>query len=108
MAEGLRASGVKVEELPDGLVVEGSGGGKVSGGATIASHLDHRIAMSFAVLGLAARKAVTIDDARPVATSFPAFVPLMVSLGAVAGRSEERRVGKECVSTCGSRWAPYH
>src|SRR3546814_14395250 len=62
--EGLRASGVKVEELPDGLVVEGSGGGKVSGGATIASHLDHRIAMSFAVLGLAARKAVTIDDAR--------------------------------------------
>lgn len=83
MAKGLAACGVQVEELPDGLVIHGMGG-KVPGGAIIASHLDHRIAMSFAVLGLAAKRPVTVDDARPIATSFPAFLPLMESLGAVA------------------------
>jgi 3-phosphoshikimate 1-carboxyvinyltransferase len=54
----------------------------VAGGATVATHLDHRIAMSFLVMGLAARDAVTIDDARPVATSFPNFTALMEGLGA--------------------------
>jgi 3-phosphoshikimate 1-carboxyvinyltransferase len=83
MAKGLAACGVQVEELPDGLVIHGTGG-KVPGGAIIASHLDHRIAMSFAVLGLAAKRPVAVDDARPIATSFPAFLPLMESLGAVA------------------------
>lgn len=82
MAAGLRACGVAVEELADGLVIEGRGGEPVPGGATVASHLDHRIAMSFAVLGLRARNPITVDDARPVATSFPDFVPLMKSLGA--------------------------
>ncbi|WP_426166399.1 3-phosphoshikimate 1-carboxyvinyltransferase [Sandarakinorhabdus sp. DWP1-3-1] len=82
MAEGLRACGVIVEELPDGLVVTGSGGEPVPGGATIAARLDHRIAMSFAVLGLNARAPVTVDDARPIATSFPTFVAMMNSLGA--------------------------
>lgn len=82
MAAGLAACGVPCEETPDGLIVQGSGGAPVPGGARIASHLDHRIAMSFAVLGLVARQPVTIDDASPIATSFPAFIDLMSSLGA--------------------------
>lgn len=82
MAAGLKACGVEVEELPDGLIVHGRGGEPVAGGAMVASHLDHRIAMSFAVLGLRARAAVTVDDARPIATSFPDFLPLMADLGA--------------------------
>ena len=82
MADGLKACGIQVEELPDGIIIHGSGGEKVPGGATVASHLDHRIAMSFAVLGLAAKQPVTVDDARPIATSFPDFVSLMTGLGA--------------------------
>jgi 3-phosphoshikimate 1-carboxyvinyltransferase len=82
MAAGLSSCGVVVEELADGIIIAGSGGEPVAGGATVASHLDHRIAMSFAVLGLHARSAVTVDDARPIATSFPDFVPLMMRLGA--------------------------
>jgi 3-phosphoshikimate 1-carboxyvinyltransferase len=82
MAEGLRACGVAVEELPDGLIVTGNGGDPVAGGTTVAAQLDHRIAMSFAVLGLNAESEVTIDDARPIATSFPGFVAMMASLGA--------------------------
>jgi 3-phosphoshikimate 1-carboxyvinyltransferase len=84
MAEGLRAIGARVEELEDGLVIDGSGGDRLAGGATIAARLDHRIAMSFAVAGLVARQAVTIDDMSPVATSFPTFTALMAELGAVA------------------------
>lgn len=82
MATGLAACGVAVEELADGLVVEGSGGDAVAGGATVAAHLDHRIAMSFAVLGLRARAAVVVDDDAPIATSFPDFLGLMHQLGA--------------------------
>lgn len=82
MAAGLAACGVGVEELPDGLIVHGNGGAMVAGGATVAARLDHRIAMSFAVLGLRARAPVVVDDARPIATSFPGFVDLMVGLGA--------------------------
>lgn len=81
MVAGLAACGVEVEELPDGLIIHGRGGEPVTGGATVASHLDHRIAMSFAVLGLRARAPVTVDDARPIATSFPDFLPLMRRLG---------------------------
>jgi 3-phosphoshikimate 1-carboxyvinyltransferase len=81
MAAGLAACGVEVEELPDGLVVHGRGGEPVPGGATVASQLDHRIAMSFAVLGLRAAKPVWVDDATPIATSFPGFLPLMAALG---------------------------
>ncbi|MGI4879042.1 MAG: 3-phosphoshikimate 1-carboxyvinyltransferase, partial [Janthinobacterium lividum] len=83
MAAGLTACGVRVEELPDGLIVHGNGGEQVAGGATVAARLDHRIAMSFAVLGLRAVAAVTVDNARPVATSFPGFVALMTALGAL-------------------------
>ena len=82
MARGLEACGVGVEEGEDYLIVQGRGPGGVPGGATVATHLDHRIAMSFLCLGLGARAPVTIDDARPIATSFPDFVALMRSLGA--------------------------
>ncbi len=82
MAAGLAACGVPCTELPDGITITGTGGDPVPGGATIAAHLDHRIAMSFAVLGLNARAPITIDDSRPIATSFPGFVAMMQSLGA--------------------------
>jgi 3-phosphoshikimate 1-carboxyvinyltransferase len=82
MAAGLQACGIACEELTDGLIVEGRGGEPVPGGATIAASLDHRIAMSFAVLGLNSLAPVTVDDARPVATSFPGFVTMLESLGA--------------------------
>jgi len=82
MAAGLGACGVTCTELSDGLSITGTGGDPVPGGATIAAHLDHRIAMSFAVLGLNTRAAVTIDDSRPIATSFPSFIAMMQTLGA--------------------------
>lgn len=84
MAEGLRAIGARVEEMEDGLIIEGTGGQLLPGGGPIATKLDHRIAMSFAIAGLASREGVTIDDMRPVATSFPTFIPLLRELGAVA------------------------
>ncbi|MEM9095376.1 MAG: 3-phosphoshikimate 1-carboxyvinyltransferase [Neomegalonema sp.] len=86
-ARGLEACGVAVEEELDVLTVHGRGADGVPGGGTVASELDHRIAMSFAVLGLAAQQPVTIDDAGPIATSFPNFIPLMRSLGAGLGLS---------------------
>ena len=82
MATGLRAAGVTVEDGPDWWTVTGRGHGNVPGGATCASHLDHRIAMSFLVMGLATDKPMTVDDGGPIATSFPIFEPLMAGLGA--------------------------
>jgi 3-phosphoshikimate 1-carboxyvinyltransferase len=82
MAEGLRACGVEVEDGPDWWIVHGRGAGGVAGGATCATHLDHRIAMSFLCLGLSTARPVTVDDAGPVVTSFPVFEPLMRGLGA--------------------------
>jgi 3-phosphoshikimate 1-carboxyvinyltransferase len=84
MAAGLHAIGARVEELEDGLIIDGTDGEPLAGGATIAARLDHRIAMSFAVAGLVSRAAVTIDDMAPVATSFPGFAALMTGLGALA------------------------
>lgn len=84
MAAGLRQIGAIVEETPDGLIIEGTGGEPLEGGGPVATHLDHRIAMSFAVAGLASYQGVTIDDMRPVATSFPGFVDMMRALGAAA------------------------
>ncbi len=83
MAAGLTACGVKVEEGSDRLVVQGRGG-RIPGGnaAPIATRLDHRIAMSFLVLGLAAEQPVTIDDGTPIDTSFPGFAEMMAGLGA--------------------------
>ena len=80
MAEGLAAIGVRVEESEDGLVVHGSGGESLPGGGEISARLDHRIAMSFAIAGLHARKAIAIDDMSPVETSFPAFEVTLDSL----------------------------
>jgi 3-phosphoshikimate 1-carboxyvinyltransferase len=80
MAEGLRAIGARIEELPDGLVVDGTGGDPLAGGATIASKLDHRIAMSFAVAALNCVAPVEIDDISPVSTSFPGFTRLISDL----------------------------
>ena len=87
MARGLEACGVRVEEDEDTLIVHGLGADGVPGGATCAVHLDHRIAMSFLVLGLAARKPITVDDGAPIATSFPIFEGLMQRLGASLRRA---------------------
>ena len=81
MARGLEAMGVTIEEGDDYLIVHGMGG-RVPGGGTAKTHLDHRIAMSFLVMGMATEKPVSIDDGGPVATSFPIFEPLMQELGA--------------------------
>jgi 3-phosphoshikimate 1-carboxyvinyltransferase len=80
MAEGLKAIGANVEEREDGLVIEGSGGEPLEGGATIASALDHRIAMSFAVAGQHCYRGVTVDDVSPIATSFPTFEAIIDNL----------------------------
>ena len=77
MAHALRNTGARVEEREDGLVIEGTGGEALGGGGPIAAHLDHRIAMSMAVAGLASRDGVEVDDTRPIATSFPAFEALL-------------------------------
>jgi 3-phosphoshikimate 1-carboxyvinyltransferase len=82
MAHGLRACGITVEETEDTMLVYGMGADGVPGGGTCATHLDHRIAMSFLVLGMATKNPVSIDDGGPVATSFPIFEPLMTELGA--------------------------
>ncbi|MEE4292287.1 MAG: hypothetical protein V2J13_11125, partial [Cycloclasticus sp.] len=66
----------------DTLIVHGMGPGGVPGGATCASHLDHRIAMSFLCCGLAAKAPVSVDDGGPIATSFPIFEGLMAGLSA--------------------------
>jgi 3-phosphoshikimate 1-carboxyvinyltransferase len=81
IAAGLKALGVVVEELADGLIINGRGA-DVQGGAVIATQMDHRIAMSFLVAGLATREPVTVDDTQMIATSFPDFGALMRRLGA--------------------------
>jgi 3-phosphoshikimate 1-carboxyvinyltransferase len=78
---GLAACGVRVTVEGDDLIVEGDGR-PPAGSAMIETKLDHRIAMAFLVMGLATTSPVQIDDARPIATSFPGFVPLMNRLGA--------------------------
>jgi 3-phosphoshikimate 1-carboxyvinyltransferase len=76
----LRVNGVKVEIVGDDLIVEGRG--HVPGGGLVATHMDHRIAMSALVMGLASDKPVTVDDTAFIATSFPTFIPMMRGLGA--------------------------
>ncbi len=79
MAAALTAAGARVEETPDGLIIDGTGGEPLRGtsNARVKTHLDHRIAMSMAVAGLASRDGIDIDDIRPIATSFPAFETLL-------------------------------
>ena len=83
MARGLQACGLRVEEDDDTLIVYG---GPIAGGATVASRIDHRIAMAFLVLGLVAEAPITVDDGSPIATSFPVFEALMTGLGAPVER----------------------
>lgn len=82
MVQGLRAAGVEVDEGPDWWTVTGAGFGNVEGGITAQSRLDHRIAMSFLIMGLATNKPMSVDDGGPIATSFPMFEGLMTDLGA--------------------------
>lgn len=80
MAAALTAAGARVEETEDGLIVDGNGGAPLpgtGGTAAVVTHLDHRIAMSMAVAGLASRAGVDIDDTRPIGTSFPDFESLL-------------------------------
>jgi 3-phosphoshikimate 1-carboxyvinyltransferase len=79
-ADMLRVNGVDVEVVGDDLVVHGRG--HVAGGGLVATHMDHRIAMSALVMGLASDQPVTIDDTTFIATSFPDFIPMMRRLGA--------------------------
>ncbi|WP_370400754.1 3-phosphoshikimate 1-carboxyvinyltransferase [Sulfitobacter sp. JB4-11] len=88
MASGLRANGVEVEDGPDWWIVTGRGQRGVPGGAVCASHLDHRIAMSFLILGMRSETPVKVDDGGPIATSFPIFEPLMQRLGAKVMRDQ--------------------
>ncbi|MGH6835248.1 MAG: 3-phosphoshikimate 1-carboxyvinyltransferase [Methylocella sp.] len=81
VADGLRQAGVAYQIAGDDLIVEGRAG-DVPGGGLVATHLDHRIAMSFLCLGLASRRPMAIDDSRMIATSFPGFRMLMEQLGA--------------------------
>jgi len=80
-AAGLRANGVITTVEGDDLIVEG-GAGVCLGGGLVETHLDHRLAMSFLVMGLASQKPVTVDDETMIATSFPTFKPLLAQLGA--------------------------
>ena len=80
MAAALAVVGAQVEEIEDGLIIDGIGGDLLAGGGTIATHLDHRIAMSMAVAALHCRVRVTLDDASPVATSYPAFFDQIAQL----------------------------
>ncbi|MDX2159125.1 MAG: 3-phosphoshikimate 1-carboxyvinyltransferase [Hyphomicrobiaceae bacterium] len=80
-AAGLFANGIGARVEGDTLIV--SGGGNVAGGGRVTTHMDHRIAMAFLILGLGAERPVTVDDVRFVATSFPEFMQLMAGLGAV-------------------------
>ena len=80
MAEALTLAGAKVVETEDGLTITGTGGEVLRGGGPVVTHLDHRIAMSMAVAGLASRDGVEVDDTRPIATSFPQFESLLDGL----------------------------
>ncbi len=82
VADGLAEAGVTYTIEGDDLIVQGMNGA-VRGGGTVATHLDHRIAMSFLVMGLASDQPMTVDDERMIATSFPTFTKLMTTLGAV-------------------------
>jgi len=85
MRIALELAGATVTETEDGLIIDGTGGDPLPGtadGAQVATHLDHRIAMSLAVAGLASRNGVEVDDTRPIATSFPMFESLLDGLAA--------------------------
>lgn len=80
MRAALELAGAKVTETEDGLIIDGTGGDPLPGtaeGASVVTHLDHRIAMSMAIAGIASKRGVEVDDTRPIATSFPVFESLL-------------------------------
>lgn len=90
MADALRLAGAIVEEREDGLVITGTGGAPLPGtpeGTEVTTHLDHRIAMSMAIAGMASVNGVAVDSIAPIATSFPEF---MLKLQGAAGEKYER------------------
>ena len=96
---GLDEAGVVSRIEEDALIVEGQGGNRpVSGGGRVATHMDHRIAMSFLIMGLASEKPMEVDDGAIIDTSFPGFTELMTGLGATC---EE---GERSYDYCG-RWS---
>jgi 3-phosphoshikimate 1-carboxyvinyltransferase len=90
VARGLEVNGVDCTEGEMSLTVRGRPDGKGLGGGVVATHLDHRIAMSFLVMGLASEKPVTVDDSTMIATSFPEFMDMMPGLGAKIELSDAR------------------
>ena len=84
MAKALGACGVPCTEASDGMTIVGSGGEALAGGVRVATMLDHRIAMSMAVAGLRADRPIELDDAAPIATSYPDFVATATKLGIAA------------------------
>ncbi|MFY7837658.1 MAG: 3-phosphoshikimate 1-carboxyvinyltransferase [Novosphingobium sp.] len=82
MRAALELAGATVTETEDGLIIDGTGGDPLPGtaeGASVVTHLDHRIAMSMAIAGIASKRGVKVDDTRPIATSFPVFESLLES-----------------------------
>ncbi|NLR38885.1 3-phosphoshikimate 1-carboxyvinyltransferase [Novosphingobium sp. ERW19] len=80
MRAALELAGAKVTETEEGLIIDGTGGDPLPGtaeGASVVTHLDHRIAMSMAIAGIASKRGVEVDDTRPIATSFPVFESLL-------------------------------
>jgi 3-phosphoshikimate 1-carboxyvinyltransferase len=85
VADGLGVNGVDFAEGDDFLVINGNPGNSGTGGGIVKTHHDHRIAMSFLIMGMATEKPVTVDDGNIIATSFPQFLQLMKELGADIG-----------------------
>lgn len=80
MRAALELAGATVTETEDGLIIDGTGGDPLPGtteGTSVVTHLDHRIAMSMAIAGIASKRGVEVDDTRPIATSFPVFESLL-------------------------------
>jgi len=80
VADGLQANGVEVAIEGDDLIVEGKD--RAPGGGLVTTHMDHRIAMAFLVMGLASERPVGVDDTSFIATSFPSFLQMMRAVGA--------------------------
>lgn len=91
VADGLSANGIKNRIEGDDLIVEGTKG-KPAGGGMVTTHFDHRIAMSFLILGMASKEPVKVDDARAIGTSFPNFTAIMNRLGAHIAPADESHI----------------
>jgi len=81
IADGLSRNGVTVKIKGDDLIIHGTGR-SIAGNSTVEARMDHRIAMSFLIMGMAAKKSITVDDTTHIGTSFPDFSELMTGLGA--------------------------